>query len=50
MLLTSGWTGLPDVLRDPLPPDQLCCGALVATGYLVAGLAVAVVGTLRREA
>lgn len=49
-LLTNGWTALPDVLRDPLPLDQLGSSALVATGYLVAGLTAALLGMLRREA
>jgi ABC-2 type transport system permease protein len=49
-LLTTGWTALPDVLRDPLPLDQLGSSALVATGYLVAGLTAALLGMLCREA
>jgi ABC-2 type transport system permease protein len=49
-LLTSGWSALVDVLRDPLPTDGLTHGALLALGYLLFGLAIAVVGTVRREA
>jgi ABC-2 type transport system permease protein len=49
-LLTASWPALADVLRDPIPTDGLVHGALLATGYLVIGLAVTVVGTLRREA
>lgn len=49
-LLTHGWAALPDVLRDPLPTGGLALSALLALGYLVVGLTVAVVGTLRREA
>ncbi|MBO0848720.1 MAG: ABC transporter permease subunit [Pseudonocardia sp.] len=49
-LLTSGWSALVDVLRDPLPTDGLAHGALLALGYLLFGLAIALVGTVRREA
>lgn len=50
VLLTSGWTSLADVLRDPLPTDELTHSTLLAVCYLTVGLAVAVIGTLRREA
>jgi ABC-2 type transport system permease protein len=49
VLLTSGWSSLTDLLREPVPTDGLGHSALVAVGYLVVGLAVAVAGTLRRE-
>jgi ABC-2 type transport system permease protein len=48
-LLTAGWPALADLLRDPIPTDDLTHSAMLAVGYLVAGMAVAVVGTLRRE-
>jgi len=50
VLLTSSWSSVTDLLRDPVPTDGLAHGALLAVGYLVIGLAVAVAGTLRREA
>jgi ABC-2 type transport system permease protein len=49
VLLTSGWSSLADLLRDPVPADGLVHSALVAVGYLVVGLAVAVAATRRRE-
>jgi ABC-2 type transport system permease protein len=49
VLLTSGWSSLVDLLRDPVPTDGLVHSTLVAAGYLVVGLAVAVVATRRRE-
>jgi ABC-2 type transport system permease protein len=49
VLLTSGWFSLADLLRDPVPTDGLVRSALVAVGYLVVGLAVAVAATRRRE-
>ncbi|HEY2207362.1 MAG TPA: ABC transporter permease subunit [Pseudonocardia sp.] len=48
-LLTTAWTALPDVLRDPMPTDGLLRGALLAAGYLVVGLVAAVAGLVRRE-
>ncbi|HEX4250716.1 MAG TPA: ABC transporter permease subunit [Pseudonocardia sp.] len=50
VLLTSGWSSVTDLLRDPVPTDGLTHSALLAAAYLVLGLAVAVAGTLRREA
>ncbi|WP_028937572.1 ABC transporter permease [Pseudonocardia spinosispora] len=49
LLLTSAWPSLADLLRDPIPTENLTHGAFVAVYYLVLGLAVAVTGTLRRE-
>lgn len=49
-LLISDWGALADLLRDPVPTDSLWHGVLLAVGYLVAGLALALLGTLRREA
>ena len=49
-LLTSGWPTLSDLLRDPVPTDNLTGTALIALGYLAAGLAVAVAGMLTRKA
>jgi ABC-2 type transport system permease protein len=48
-LLTAGWPALADLLRDPIPTDDLAHSAVLAVGYLVAGMAVAVAATLRRE-
>jgi len=50
VLLTSGWGSITDLLRDPVPTEGLTHSTLLALGYLVVGLAVAVAGTLRREA
>lgn len=49
LLLTSAWPALADLLRDPIPTENLTHGALLAMFYLVLGLAMAVTGTLRRE-
>jgi ABC-2 type transport system permease protein len=49
-LLTAAWSALPDVLRDPMPTEGLARGALLAFGYLLAGLVAAVAGLLSREA
>jgi ABC-2 type transport system permease protein len=40
-LLTTGWTSLTDVLRDPMPWDGLINSTLKAACYLVIGLSVA---------
>lgn len=48
-LLTSDWSDLVDVLRDPLPAEALIRSALHAVAYLIVGMAVAVLGTVRRE-
>ena len=40
-LLTTGWTSLTDVLRDPMPWDGLIDSTLKAACYLVIGLSVA---------
>jgi ABC-2 type transport system permease protein len=50
VLLTSGWRSVTDLLRDPVPTEGLIHSAMLAAGYLVVGLAVAIAGTLRREA
>ncbi|HEY1969916.1 MAG TPA: ABC transporter permease subunit [Pseudonocardia sp.] len=49
LLLTAGWPALSDLLRDPIPPQDLQHGTVLALGYLVLGLAVAVTGMQRRE-
>ena len=49
-LLTAAWSALPDLLRDPMPSEGLLRGALLAFGYLLAGLVAAVAGLLGREA
>lgn len=40
-LLTTGWTSLTDVLRDPMPWDGLIDSTLKAACYLLIGLSVA---------
>ena len=42
-LLTTGWTTLVDVLRDPMPTDGLVHGLVVAGCYLVIGLSATMV-------
>jgi ABC-2 type transport system permease protein len=39
-LLTTGWTAVSDVLRDPMPTDGLTNSALVALCYVVIGLSL----------
>ncbi|MBV9845933.1 MAG: ABC transporter permease subunit [Kutzneria sp.] len=40
-LLTTGWTSITDVVRDPIPLDGLVNSTLKATCYLVIGLSLA---------
>lgn len=47
-LLTFGWYAGTDVLRDPLPLDQLVATARVAALHLAGGGAVLVLRMLRR--
>lgn len=49
-LLTSGWTAIADVLRDPLPWDGLVESTLRAAGYLGVGAAATIGAMLRRDA
>lgn len=49
VLLTAGWAALGDVLRDPIPAHDLIHSTVLAACYLIVGLAVAVIATLRRE-
>lgn len=49
-LLTSGWTAIVDVLRDPLPWDGLLDSSYRAACYLLLGLGLALARTLTREA
>jgi ABC-2 type transport system permease protein len=41
VLLTDGWDGLADVLRDPMPTDGLMDGVLRAGCYIAIGLSLA---------
>lgn len=41
VLLTDGWDGLADVLRDPMPTDGLTEGVLRAACYIVIGYSLA---------
>ena len=49
-LLTAGWPALGDLLRDPIPGEDLLHSALLAVAYLIVGMAVATAATLRWEA
>jgi ABC-2 type transport system permease protein len=40
-LITSAWEGMIDVMRDPLPTEQLWRGTVVAGCYIVIGLSLA---------
>ncbi|MGH3492466.1 MAG: ABC transporter permease, partial [Sciscionella sp.] len=48
-LITTGWTALPDFLRDPVPSTALLKGLGVGACYLVIGLSVAGGKLARRE-
>jgi ABC-2 type transport system permease protein len=48
-LLPACWPSLADLLREPVPVDDLRNGALLATGYLVLGLVAARVALARRD-
>lgn len=50
MLLTSGWFAIADVLRDPLPWDELTSSTARAACYLLIGLALTLARTTTREA
>jgi ABC-2 type transport system permease protein len=49
-LLTTGWFAITDVLRDPLPLDELASSSLRAACYLLIGITLALARTLTREA
>lgn len=40
-LLTDGWDGLADVIRDPMPTDGIMTGVLRAACYIVIGYSLA---------
>lgn len=50
VLLTTGWTAIVDVLRDPLPLDGLWTATLRALCYIVLGGGVTVARMLTRDA
>ncbi len=50
VLLTTGWFAIADVLRDPLPLEELASSSLRAGCYLLIGLAVTLARTVTREA
>jgi ABC-2 type transport system permease protein len=49
-LLTTGWFAITDVLRDPLPLDELASSSFRAACYLLIGITLALARTLTREA
>jgi ABC-2 type transport system permease protein len=50
VLLTTGWFAITDVLRDPLPLDELASSSLRAGCYLLIGVALTLARTVTREA
>jgi ABC-2 type transport system permease protein len=50
VLLTTGWSAIVDVLRDPLPFDGLLTSSYRAGCYLVIGGALALARMSTREA
>ena len=50
LLLTSGFTAGTDVLRDPLPLDNIASSSLRALVYVVVGMTITVVRMRRRDA
>ncbi len=50
LLLTSGWSAIVDVLRDPLPFGELLTSSYRAGCYLLIGLALALARITTREA
>jgi ABC-2 type transport system permease protein len=49
-LLTSGWAAIADVLRDPVPLDNLLDGSYRAACYILLGLGLTLARTATREA
>ncbi|MGH3978724.1 MAG: ABC transporter permease subunit [Pseudonocardiaceae bacterium] len=50
LLLTSGWSAIVDVLRDPVPPSELLTSSYRAACYLVIATAIALARLSTREA
>ena len=50
VLLPSGWTAITDVLRDPVPWDQLLTSAYRAACYLLIGVSLTVARLVTRDA
>ncbi|MQA16209.1 MAG: ABC transporter permease subunit [Pseudonocardiaceae bacterium] len=50
LLLTTGWSAIVDVLRDPLPYGELLSSSYRAACYLLIGLALALARITTREA
>jgi ABC-2 type transport system permease protein len=50
LLLTTGWIAIADVLRDPLPFDNLLASSYRAACYLLLGLGLTLARTATREA
>lgn len=50
VLLTTGWTAIVDVLRDPVPLDNLASSTYRAACYVALGLGLTLARTATREA
>jgi ABC-2 type transport system permease protein len=48
-LLTQSWFGLVDVMRDPLPTDNIVQGILRAACYMVIGYSLALARMLTKD-
>jgi ABC-2 type transport system permease protein len=48
-LLTTSWTAVEDVLRDPMPTDGLTHGLAVAACYIVIGLSATTVRVITKD-
>lgn len=49
VLITSGWPGLADVARDPMPTDEINDGLLRAACYILIGYSVALGRMVTRD-
>jgi ABC-2 type transport system permease protein len=50
VLLPTGWTAMIDVLRDPMPWDELVTSSYRAACYLLIGTALTLARMLTRDA
>ncbi len=49
VLITTGWPGLADVVRDPMPTDAITEGALRAGCYILIGYSLALARMVTRD-
>ncbi len=50
MLITTDWSAVMDVLRDPISSDSLMTGLLRAGCYLLIGLSAAITRMVTKDA